>query len=359
VERLSRAEAQRRTRARVLEAARDEFTARGYREARIDVIAERAAVTRGGVYSNFPGKRALYFAVLAEAAAAPPAPLFPAPGRTAREALGLFTRAWLARLPLTSDDEPAPGGLAVDLVPEILADESSRWAYAQLLRLDTLLLGLALEQLHPAAGRRVAVAESILTHLQGVTRLAAAAPYFLDEFTVVAAVERLAGLELEDTWDPPYLAHATPARPADTPWSPPPAHDAVRDAPADLSGDGIVAVLGLRRASAAEEAVRAAPPGTPLTVALVTSVPDELTDLGRLVIAELLACLRPAFPEAAWPALRIVHDPAGTLAAAAGVPAVSDMTETAVVLRNARIIARAEGFGACHAAATYTPPAAG
>src|SRR5262249_21817639 len=38
VDRLSRAETQQRTRARVLAAARDEFTERGYRDAKIDAI---------------------------------------------------------------------------------------------------------------------------------------------------------------------------------------------------------------------------------------------------------------------------------------------------------------------------------
>src|ERR1700704_796327 len=64
--RLSRAETQERNRAKVLAAARAEFTERGFRDAKIDAIAERAELTRGAVYSNFPGKRALYFAVLAE-----------------------------------------------------------------------------------------------------------------------------------------------------------------------------------------------------------------------------------------------------------------------------------------------------
>ena len=57
--RLSRAEMQERNRDKVLAAARDEFSERGFREAKIDVIAERAELTRGAVYSNFPGKRAL------------------------------------------------------------------------------------------------------------------------------------------------------------------------------------------------------------------------------------------------------------------------------------------------------------
>ena len=66
---MTRAELQEQNRAKVLAAARTEFVERGYRDAKVDDIAERAALTRGAVYSNFPGKRALYFAVLAEEAA--------------------------------------------------------------------------------------------------------------------------------------------------------------------------------------------------------------------------------------------------------------------------------------------------
>src|SRR4029450_31098 len=61
----ARAEMQERNRAAVLAAARAEVVERGFRDAKVDVIAARAGLTRGAVYSNFPGKRALYFAVLA------------------------------------------------------------------------------------------------------------------------------------------------------------------------------------------------------------------------------------------------------------------------------------------------------
>ncbi|MFD0596869.1 helix-turn-helix domain-containing protein [Catellatospora coxensis] len=80
--RLTRAETQQRNRAGVLSAARAEFATRGYREATVDGIAERAGLTRGAVYSNFPGKRALYFAVLADDAEHAPDLPHPAPGRT-------------------------------------------------------------------------------------------------------------------------------------------------------------------------------------------------------------------------------------------------------------------------------------
>ncbi|WP_432824966.1 TetR/AcrR family transcriptional regulator [Dactylosporangium sp. CA-092794] len=351
MDRLSRAENQRRTRARVLDAARAEFTECGYRDAKIDAIADRAGLTRGGVYSNFPGKRALYFAVLAEDAGRPPLPPSTPPGRTAREALGVFARGWLARLPLMADEPHSPARLGADLLPEVLADERTRVLYVQLMRLSAVLLGRSLELLHPPAGRRVGVAGSVLTQLHGASQLAAVGWGFVEEFTVVAACERLAGLDPERPWLPPHLAHTPRARPTDEPWAPPTVHDAIRDEPWS-PGDGIVTVVGLHRLAMIEEAVRSAPAGTPVTAVLVTGAPDELSNLARLVLADLLACLRPAFPPAAWPDVRLVHDPAGELAAAAGVAAVSDATEAAIRLRAGRIVARAEGFGAGHAAAS-------
>ncbi|NBH04965.1 TetR family transcriptional regulator, partial [Amycolatopsis sp. SID8362] len=94
--RLSRAETQERNRAKVLAAARDEFAGRGFREAKIDVIADRAELTRGAVYSNFPGKRALYFAVLADLAERAPRPATPPPDAGAADVLAAFARAWVA-----------------------------------------------------------------------------------------------------------------------------------------------------------------------------------------------------------------------------------------------------------------------
>jgi AcrR family transcriptional regulator len=346
VDRLSRAETQQRTRARVLAAARDEFTERGYRDAKIDVIAERAGLTRGGVYSNFPGKRALYFAVLA---ASSPEEVHGKPGRTAREALGIFARTWLGRLPMMTDAQHSAGRLGVDLIPEILSDEHTRTPYTSLMQLDALLLGLALEQLHPAAGRRVGVAETVLTTLHGAAQLAAATRGFVDEFRVASACEHLAGLELEEDWDPPWADLVPKPRPVSLAWTPPSTVDIVRDEPLNLGRDGVVAILGLHRLQAIEEAVRAAPA---VTAVLVTGSPNELAHLARLVITETLACLRPAFPKTAWPNLRIVHDPAGAVAAAAGVSAVSDATEVALQVHGGRIVARAEGWGACHAVAS-------
>ncbi|MBT2506121.1 TetR/AcrR family transcriptional regulator [Streptomyces sp. ISL-98] len=374
--RLSRAELQQRNRARVLAAARDEFAERGFRDAKVDGIAGRAGLTRGAVYSNFPGKRALYFAVLADLAEHAPAPALtpshpdhePERSPTPRDALGALARAWVARLPLTETGAHEPHGaarLGTHVMPEILAEERIQRPFAQLMKLDAILLGLALEGLaperpHPPAAppatrpgrpRQVRVAEAALTTLYGAGQLAAAAPGFVDPFNVISACEQLADVDLGDVWPPPHLPYIPQARPADAPWSPPPAFDAVRGEPARLTDDGIVAVLGLHRLEAAEEAVRAAPPGAKVTAVLVTGDPDELTPLARLVVADLANCLRQAFPPSAWPRLQVVYDESGDLAAAAGVPAVSDGTEAAVRIEAARIIARADGRGACHAAA--------
>ncbi|WP_329094075.1 TetR/AcrR family transcriptional regulator [Streptosporangium sp. NBC_01469] len=352
--RLSRAQLQEHNRAKVLAAAVEEFAERGFRDAKIDTIAERAELTRGAVYSNFPGKRALYFTVLADLAerAEPPAP-DSEPSLTPREALASLARAWLARLPLTTDERYGLARIGVDLMPEILADERIRLPFAQLMRLDAILLGLALERLRPPAtpdGRLVRVAEAALTTLHGATQVAAAAPGFTDPFTIVSACERLADLGLDDRW--PSTPWIPRARPADEPWSPPPAVDVVRGEPARLAGDGVVAILGLHRLEAVEEAVRAAPADATITAVLVTGDPGELAPLARLAVADLCGCLRQAFPPSAWPRLQVVFDTSGALAAAAGVLAVSDATEAAVRVEAGRIVVRADGRGACHTAAS-------
>lgn len=363
--RLSRAELQERNRAKILAAARNEFAERGFRDAKVDDIAESAELTRGAVYSNFPGKRALYFAVLADLAERAPEQPHPEPGRTAREALGTFSRAWVTRLPLAGADEThGLARLGMYLMPEILAEGRIRGPFAQMMKLNAILLGLALERLRPPdapPGRRVRVAEAVLTTLYGASQLADAAPGFVEPFDIVSACERLADLDLNDGWPPPHIPYIPQARPAGEPWSPPGAVDAVRGEPARLTGDGVVAIVGLHRLEAVEEAVRAAPPGATVTAVLVTGDPDELAPLARLALAGLCNCLRQAFPPSAWPGLQVVFDESGALAAAAGVPAVSDGTEAAVRVEAGRVVARADGRGACHAAgsATHvqTPPA--
>lgn len=64
--RLTRAEQQAETRARLLEAAAAEFAAHGFAGASIDAISQRAGYSRGAFYSNFPDK-ATVLAELSEA----------------------------------------------------------------------------------------------------------------------------------------------------------------------------------------------------------------------------------------------------------------------------------------------------
>ncbi|MBO4206527.1 TetR family transcriptional regulator [Micromonospora echinofusca] len=360
--RLSRAEAQERTRGRVLAAACAEFTERGYRAARIDDIAARAELTRGAVYSNFPGKRALYFAVLADLAERATAPAHARPGRTRRAALGAFARSWVTRLPYPDPDvDHGPERLALGLGAEISTDERLRRPFRQLLKLDALLLALALEQLAPPTAaapvpvpRLVRLAETVLTTLHGAGHLAATAPGFVEPFDVVSACEHLADLALNDWWSPP--PGGTTNGPTDDPWAPPAATDPVRAEPVPLRADGVVVLLGLDRLGAAEDAVRAAPAGTPVSMVLVTGAPDELTHLARLVLIEFGHHLRQAFPGPAWPRLRVVCDASGDIAAAAGVPP-HDTTEVALRIDRGRIVRRADGPGAGYALVRSGQPA--
>jgi AcrR family transcriptional regulator len=378
----ARAEMQERNRAAVLAAARAEFVERGFRDAKVDVIAARAGLTRGAVYSNFPGKRALYFAVLAADAAARErfggdagspfaadaaaggrlggdagSPFaadaaarerFGGDARTPREALAAFARSWLGDLPLATD--VGPSRLAAELLPVVLADERTRRPFAQLTGLTALLVGLALERLlaeRTFRPRMVRVAEAALTLLHGAGQLAAAAPGFVDEMVVVDACAQLADADFADRWAPPHLPYVAPARPVDLPFH------LADGAQAPAAADGVLVVLGLHRLTALEEAVRSAPRGVPVTAAVVTGEPAELGPLARLVLADTGRHLAVAFPPGARPAVRIILDEAGVLAAAAGVTAVSDATETAVRIRGGRIVARADGPGAPHAAASF------
>lgn len=58
----------RERRERILDAALEVFTRRGYREATMDEVAEAAATSKGGVYFHFPGKEQLFLALLERSA---------------------------------------------------------------------------------------------------------------------------------------------------------------------------------------------------------------------------------------------------------------------------------------------------
>jgi AcrR family transcriptional regulator len=61
--RLSRAEQQRQTRERVIEAAERLFVEQGFHATSVDQIAAEAGHTRGAVYSNFESKEDVFFGV--------------------------------------------------------------------------------------------------------------------------------------------------------------------------------------------------------------------------------------------------------------------------------------------------------
>jgi AcrR family transcriptional regulator len=354
--RLTRAQQQERTQVAVLAAARDEFAEHGFVEAKVDRIAERAELTRGAVYSNFPGKRALYLAVLVdmvEGSAAGEVPRSSPPSAAA--ALGAFARVWLERLPLAGDT-PAGGHLQLRSLAGVVDDEPARTALAQVTGLEALLLGLALESGGPrrtGQARRVRVAELVLTLLHGAGHLAETAPGVGDPFDVAHACQYLAGLDLDDTWDPPHLPYVAPAQPCHDPWVPPAElPDRLTGRPAGLDEDGVVAFLGTSRLAAAEEAVRGARPGDRVTVVVLTADPAETGRLVRLRTSDLTGCLRRVFAPDRWPRLQLVLDERGLAASAVGLPDVGDATEAAVRVHDGRIVARANGRGAAHAAAT-------
>lgn len=414
--RLTRAESRELNRARILTAACEEFTERGFREAKVDEIAERAGLTRGAVYSNFPGKRALYFAVLADLVSRVPEPPSPPPGGTVREALGTFARVWLSP-PLPAGDRwpdtplgaaqfgtdplgTAPTGagslgasplgmdplgaaqigagslgvgptgtdspgaaplrmnslgtdpLGADLMPQILAEESTRRSFAQLAEVEAILLGLGLEGVRgpvTPGWRLVRLAGIVLTALRGASQMADLAPGLVETYDMVSACEKLADLDLNDGWSPPAAYPAV--RPADMPWAPPPALEAMLGTSVDLGADGVVVLLGLHRLATLEDVVRAAAPGTAVTAVVVTGDPDELDPLVRLTLRGLGNRMRHVVPPSAWPGVRIVCDAAGLVAGAAGLSRADDTTESAVRVVAGRIVARADGAGAGHALA--------
>jgi AcrR family transcriptional regulator len=352
--RLTRMQRQEMTRAAVLAAARAEFAERGYADAKIDRIAERAELTRGAVYSNFPGKRALYLAVLldsAEGSAPPPAAAGPG-GRGIGELLEGFARAWLERLPLAGD-AGGDGRLRLRSVAGVFDDERGRAVLAQLARLEALLLALALESRVPYRRRLVRLAELVLTLLDGAGHLAETAPGFGDPFDVARACRHLAGLDAADTWDPPHLPYIPRARAVRHAWAPPAElTDLISGRRIGFGEDGVLAVLGTGRLEAAEEAVRAARPGEPVTVAVITADPAETGRLVQLKIGDLVGCLRRVFAPGDLPGLRLVLDEHAVLAGALGIPAPGEATETAVRVQGGAIVARAAGRGAAHAAAT-------
>ncbi|MFD4669805.1 TetR/AcrR family transcriptional regulator [Lentzea sp. NPDC058450] len=346
--RLTRVEQQARTRAAVLAAAREEFAEHGFGPARVDRIAERAELTRGAVYSNFPSKRALYLAVLIDLVGKGSGEPLATVSPTSRlDALGVFARVWLERLPLVGDS--APGGrLQLRSLDGVFDDEHGPAVLAQVARLEALLLALALER--GAPGRRVRLAELVLTMLDGAGHRAETSPGFGDPFDVAHACRHLATIDLEDTWAPPHLPYVAPARTCADPWTAPSGLVDVISGESVAVTDGLVVVLGAGRLGAAEEAVRSAKPGEQVVVAVVTGDPEETGRLVRLRVTDVVACLRRVFAAEPWRHVRLVLDDDAVMASAIGLTDVGDETESAVSVRAGVIVGRAHGRGAGHAA---------
>ncbi|TQF01760.1 TetR/AcrR family transcriptional regulator [Kitasatospora acidiphila] len=354
--RLTRAQQQVRTREAVLAAAKAEFTEHGYAEAKVDRIAERADLTRGAVYSNFPSKRALYLAVLIDAVERTPSQVPTTSPPSIAAALGGFARTWLHRLPLTAAD-PMARQVQLSALAPVFDDEPGRGALAQVSRLEALLLALTLESRALAAAevtvRQVRRAELVLRLLNGPGALVEPALELGDPFDVADACEHLGELRLADTWAPPHLPHVRPARACRDPWTPPARlPDLLSGRPVGFADDGVIAVLGTSRLAAAEEVVRAARQGDQVTIAVVTGDPAETGRLVRLRISDFTHCLRHTFAPDAWPHLQLVLDDRALVAAAVGAPQADDATEYAVRVSSGQLVARAEGRGAAHAAAS-------
>ncbi|WP_254205266.1 TetR/AcrR family transcriptional regulator [Nocardia alni] len=357
---MTRAEQQEITRQRVLTAAKTEFAQRGFRAATVDGIAERAELTRGAVYSNFPGKRALYFAVLAREAEQAPPPSGRHNGHSPSAALGMFARTWVQGLPritdyhYDSDNKFLSPALSLEFIPEIMIDERVRRCFAQLISLDAILLAATLDELDPqhSPTRSLRIAEAVLTILYGATQLSFAAPGATDPDHVIALCEHVAHLEGEPVAPPAPRATAASVTTVDEPWSPPAAIDRLHNKPA-RTGSGIVSVLGMNRISAIREILRASPQEHRLTLVIVTNDPAELAPLARLAIADFSRSLRHAFPARAIPDIQIIVDEAGATAAACGLDRVTDDTEFTIATGTNRITARAEGPGAFRAVAEH------
>ncbi|WP_280454329.1 TetR family transcriptional regulator [Nocardia brasiliensis] len=355
--RLTRAEQQDRTRRKVLEAAGAEFAERGFRNATVDGIAERADLTRGAVYSNFPGKRALYFAVLAHGAEHAPPPTGRKPADTVSAALHAFAGVWMQRIPRSAVFDTHSSGqlrspsLSLDLIPEITSDEGLRHAFSRLLAFDAIVLGHCMRRLGGTRARSlsecIGTAESVLTILYGATQLSFAAPEFVDPEHVMTLCGQVAELDTVAVAISPRSHQDRPSTRLHRPWTPPARTDLMRVRPARFDRQGMIAILGLNRLGALAGALAAAPPDAEVTVAIATKDLSELGSLARLAVLDFSRSLRHAFPASALAQLQVVVDESGALAAACGIDRIDDDTEAAVGTTRGHLIDLATGPGAC------------
>ncbi|WP_309115257.1 helix-turn-helix domain-containing protein [Saccharothrix sp.] len=129
-----REDKRRRNTAALVGAARELFLARGYHGVGIELIAERAGLTTGAIYSLFGAKRELLFAVLDEVGRRIEVP----PGPDVTDTVLAHVRAY--RSLVTSDEGPGLLRLEVEALGLVLEDPSAR-ARVALPALTPLLTG--------------------------------------------------------------------------------------------------------------------------------------------------------------------------------------------------------------------------
>jgi AcrR family transcriptional regulator len=118
-----------RTRARIVGAARELFTLRGFERVTIDEVMARAGLTRGGFYNHFRNKDELFCAAVDSYAQAAP---WTEPGRTARELACWFIDFYLSDEMLRRPGQQCPlFALPADVSRSGAAPKS---AYSQLIR---------------------------------------------------------------------------------------------------------------------------------------------------------------------------------------------------------------------------------
>ncbi|GGK63095.1 TetR/AcrR family transcriptional regulator [Nocardia camponoti] len=359
--RLTRAKQQEITRTKVLDAAKAEFAEHGFRGTAIDRIAHRADLTRGAVYSNFPGKLALYLSVLAREAEFAPAPPAAAPGASPGEAMRLMATTWAERFPRRHDydrtgvDTLSSPMLSVDFMPEVRASAHLRRPFAQLIELDAILLAASMGNLADGSSfsHYRPIARSALTMLLCGTQLSFVIPDFVDPDLLVEMCRQVVDMKLSPQRPRDAVPGPDPVRTSpDTQWNPRRGIvDLLHSRPAELERDGVVAILGLNRLRAIEELIEGSPDLADIAVVLVCDPVAEVAPLARLALADFSRSLRYAFPESAVPTMRFIVDNDGALTEGLQSSASVADTETALIIRSGNVITRYIGRGSVRAAA--------
>ncbi len=107
-----------RTRARLLEAARELIREKGYERTTLQDVARRAGMTSGAIYGNFKNRDELFIA-LAEVYWAPIKPEFK-PGSSFREKMRALAEATIAAVP---ERRPAVGGRLMGMAYTLTHEE--------------------------------------------------------------------------------------------------------------------------------------------------------------------------------------------------------------------------------------------